>query len=229
MGLLLLRHAFSMGLMREHRRALFARSRVIVAGAICFLTAGVFYLLAEALAAAAFPGFSYAINYISDLGVPDVEILGERAVDSPLHPLVTVAILAQGLLFAAGAVLLSRSPKRPLRGMFVLLAVVHALGMVAVAVVHGGQANIALGLDTVHVLGAAMSFLGGWSIALGAIGLFGMLMLQVDVRYTPATILPDGIWERMTFYAILAWEMLVGTVVLGGAGAQRWRHTDASR
>lgn len=244
-------NAFSMGTMSEHRSDLSASSGTTVAGAICFLSAGLFYLLAEALAASVFPGYSYAVNYISDLGVPDVEILGGRAVDSPLHPLITVAFAAQGLLFAVGAALLCRRFRLPLRGAFVVLAFAHALGMVTVAVVHGGQANIERGLDTDHVLGAAAAFLGGnaaaiiagisllragshrrlggWSIALGAVGLFGMLMLQVDVRFLPATLLEDGVWERMTFYAILAWEMLVGTLVLRYAGAQRWRHADASR
>lgn len=247
-----------MGTMPDHRSDLCVPSRTTASGALCFLSAGLFYLLAEALAAFAFPGYSYAVNYISDLGVPDVEVLGGRAIDSPLHSLITVAFLAQGLLFAVGASLLCRGARRPLRKTFLVLAVVHALGMVTVAVAHGGQANIERGLDTVHVLGAAAAFLGGntaaivggfsllradslrhlggWSIALGrsgvalgVLGLVGMLMLQVDVRILPSTLLEDGIWERMTFYAILAWEMLLGAVVLSRSGARRWRHAVATR
>ena len=40
-----------------------------LAGAL-WLLAGVMYLACESIAAAAFPGYSYARNYISDLGVP---------------------------------------------------------------------------------------------------------------------------------------------------------------
>lgn len=53
------------------------------AAAACWIAAGVVYVVSEAVAAAAFPGYSYATNYISDLGIPQVETSGGRAIDSP--------------------------------------------------------------------------------------------------------------------------------------------------
>lgn len=72
--------------------------------AICWILASMVYLLAEALAASAFPHCSYAMNDISSLGVPDVEMLGDRAIDSTLHVVMNIAFLVHGLLFASAAI-----------------------------------------------------------------------------------------------------------------------------
>ncbi len=42
-------------------------------------------LATEAITASAFPGYSYARNDISDLGVPERGVLQGRVLDSPLH------------------------------------------------------------------------------------------------------------------------------------------------
>ncbi len=221
-----------MGDMREHQ----SDPRHSTFAAVCWIAAALIWFIAEAVAASAFPNYSYATNYISDLAVPDVEVLSGRAIDSPLHILVTVAFVLQGLLFAIGAVGLCRRSAFPLRGAFVALAVVHALGMLTIAVIHGGRQNVELGLDTFHLLGAVVAFVAGnlaavvaglallragdhrllgWgSIVLGVAGLLGLVMLQVDVRALSVTLLPDGVWERITFYTILVWEVVAGAVVL---------------
>lgn len=208
------------------------------AAGICWLAAGAVYLLAEAAAASAFPGYSYALNYISDLGVPDVEVLAGRRIDSPLWPVMSLAFITQGVLFALGAVLAVRGSRQPLGRSFVVLALVHAFGMVLIAAVHGGQANIAAGRGWVHLLGAGLALLGGQaaavvagagllrrartsgdirlgvlSIVLGVVGFLGIVMLEIDVRALPGTILADGVWERIGFYAIVAWELLIGLVL----------------
>lgn len=217
--------------------------RSAAVAAICWISAATVYLLAEAVAASAFPHYSYAVNYISDLGVPDVETLGARAIDSPLHSVINTAIIVHGLLFACAAVDVSRLTQLPIRVPFLAAAFAHALGMVLIATVNGGQANIGLGLGWVHFLGALLSFFGGnlssvligvsflvrpdplfgtvrgrvvgvTSVLLGIIGALGIVFLQIDARALPATVLPDGIWERIGMYAIIVWEMFLGIVLL---------------
>ncbi|GAA1848725.1 DUF998 domain-containing protein [Brevibacterium marinum] len=222
--------------MRETDPAASAATRSTAAAAICWIVAAVVYLLAETLTASAFPGYSYAMNYISDLGVPDVEMLGNRPVDSPLHMVINIAFVAQGLLFAAAAVCFTRCPALPLRLPIIVVGLVHALGMVIIAVVNGGQHNNELGLGWVHLLGALFAFFGGHataicigisllmqrsgqpiaaiSIAIGLIGVLGIVMLQVDVRAIPGMLLPDGVWERIGMYAVVAWELLFGAFLL---------------
>ncbi|WP_113903246.1 MULTISPECIES: DUF998 domain-containing protein [Brevibacterium] len=204
--------------------------------AVCWVVAAGFWFLAEAVAASTFPGYSYATNYISDLAVPDVEVLAGREIDSPLHLLVTAAFIVQGMLFTVGAVGVFRAHRFPLRRSFLVLSFAHAVGMVTIALVHGGRQNVELGLDTFHMLGAFLAFIAGnlvavvagaslvctgnrrlpgWGgIVLGTLGLLGLIMLQVDVRVLSMTLLPDGVWERMTFYAILVWQLIAGIVFL---------------
>ncbi len=64
------------------------------------------YLAAEAFAAVAFrPTYSYAINYISDLGVSDCGgVFDGRSLCSPRYAYMNVALILVGtLLFAAFA------------------------------------------------------------------------------------------------------------------------------
>lgn len=222
-----------------HEDSATARSTAIAA--ICWVSAALIYLLAEALAASAFPDYSYAMNYISDLGVPNVENLGSRAIDSPLHSVINTAFILHGLLFATAAASAARLAQPRWRLPFLISALAHALGMVLIATVNGGQANISLGLGWVHLLGAFLAFFGGHlsavfigisflrpsdrirsghgrfvgvtSILFGLIGILGIVLLQIDVRILPGTVLPDGVWERTGMYAIVVWEVFFGTVL----------------
>ncbi|WP_346034977.1 DUF998 domain-containing protein [Brevibacterium picturae] len=228
--------------MREIQSNASAGARSTAIAAICWILAGIVYLLAEAITASAFPHYSYAMNYISDLGVPDVETLGNRAIDSPLHMVINIAFVAQGLMFAAGSICMVRGSRLPLRLPIIIFAFFHALGMVLIAVVNGGQHNNELGLGWVHLLGALFAFLGGhltaicvgasllsrrrsspdrasrligvMSLVIGLIGILGIVMLQIDVRAVPRTVLPDGVWERIGMYAIIVWEIGYGAVLL---------------
>lgn len=228
--------------MRETQSDASATPSSTVIAAICWILAGTIYLLAEALAASAFPHYSYEMNYISDLGVPDVEMLGDRVIDSPLHLVMNIAFVAQGLLFAAAAIYMARGSRFPLRVPVIACAILHALGMVIIAAVNAGQHNNELGLAWVHLLGAFFAFFGGHvsaicigislllgrrnsivgllTIAIGLIGILGIVMLQVDVRAVPETLLPDGAWERIGMYSIVGWEVFFGTVLLSRRRSQ---------
>ncbi|WP_223359154.1 DUF998 domain-containing protein [Leifsonia sp. ZF2019] len=200
------------------------------------VAAGV-YLVAEAVSALAFPGYSYATNYISDLGVPDVGTFQGRSMDSPLHLMMNVAFVLHGVLFAVAAILTARGDawRTTARRWFVALAGVHAVGIILVGLFPGSQANADSGLIVFHVLGAAMAIIGGnaavvvagvtllrqgprWlgstSIALGVVGIVGLVMLLVDSTSSTIDLLPDGVWERMAVYTILAWELLAGITAL---------------
>jgi hypothetical membrane protein len=125
--------------MRPHQSAL---------AASCWIAAAALYLVAEAVSASTFPGYSYATNYISDLGVPDVEVFQGRAIDSPLHLLMNTAFVLHGVLFVVAALAArnlavgSPAPGRPAaRWWFTVLAVAHGVGIVLVGLFHGSQAS----------------------------------------------------------------------------------------
>ncbi|GAA0420908.1 hypothetical protein GCM10009543_14800 [Leifsonia naganoensis] len=218
---------------------------------ILWLLAGVVYLSAEAITASAYPGYSYATNYISDLGVPGVGTFQGRFIDSPLNPVMNTAYVLHGVLFVAAALLAARSAdvaaaSPRLRRWFVGAAIVHGVGIALVGVFHGSQANADNGLIVLHILGAVMAIVGGnaaailagaaflrshthrgfgmVSLALGIIGLVSLVMLEVDSSSATIDLLPDGVWERGSVYSILVWELVAGAATL--IGLRRSRRSD---
>jgi hypothetical membrane protein len=210
------------------------------AGGVMLLASAVIYFVCEAIAAAAWhhPSYSYAHNYISDLGVPGPpSVLMGRVIDSPLAGVMNVGgFIGHGVLFAVAALLLVPllAPLAPgrWRVVVIVLAVLHAVGIVMVGVVHGSASSIAHGLFVYHSTGANLAIFGGnilsivigalavqlgaprWfgviSIVLGALGFvsLGLLALRTSV--------PDGIFERGAVYSIFAWELFAGIVLLAG-------------
>ncbi len=190
---------------------------------------GMIYLVAEAVAASAFPHYSYANNYISDLGVPEVGSFQGRPIDSPLSGVMNFAYLAQGVLFFIAVVSITRAVRVGPRKWLLSLAAVHAVGIILVGFFHGSQTNVDNGLFAVHALGAAMAIIAGnlvaivggvgsgrvraalWyrviSIVLGAVGIFSLVMLQVDTMSSSINIFAPGIWERASVYTIIGWEI----------------------
>ncbi|ROR65802.1 DUF998 domain-containing protein [Agrococcus jenensis] len=211
------------------------RRSSIVAGVLWILSALV-HLSTEAVTAAAFTGYSYATNYISDLGIPEVGEYQGRAIDSPLHLVMNVGFVVQGALYLAAVCVVVRACATRERRMLVALAIVYAIGISLVGIVHGSQASDDNGSAIFHVLGAGMAIISGnvvaiavgigvarerprspyalASIALGAIGLSGLAMLQIDAGTTTIDLLPDGVWERIAVYAVTAWQLMTGTVLL---------------
>jgi hypothetical membrane protein len=183
---------------------------------------------AEALSASAFPGYSYATNYISDLGVPDVAVFQGRALDSPLHVVMNAGFVGQGLLFLIGLAMIAPSLRRTWGAvLFLLFGSLHAVGFVLVAVVSGSAANAANGLMVWHGVGAVMAIAGGnlmamvsgWAmptsrrsrwvgVTLGTLGFVSSALLLSHI------LLPDGVWERGAVYTFLAWESATGALLL---------------
>lgn len=163
------------------------------------------------------PGYSYATQLISELGVPG---------RSPLSVVMNVGFCLQGLLFLAGAVLVTRVAETGRRQLFLVLVSVHAFGAILLAAFHGdlGAAGNYEG-GALHWFGALFAMIGGnaaiiagasvvaglvtarWyravSITLGVVGLLSLFIIG-----NPTAQLTPGIWERGAVYTILLWQIL---------------------
>ena len=155
------------------------------AGSGLLLAAAAAYFACEAVAAAAWhrPLYSYARNYISDLGVP---------ARSDLAWLMNTAFCVQGTLFLVGAVLAAPRTAR----LFVALAAANAVGNVLIAVFHSGSATHAVGAVSAIVGGnaailAASRITSGWhravSIGLGVFGLLSFVVFVIALKASPSS------------------------------------------
>ncbi|MDB5670493.1 MAG: hypothetical protein JWO25_1452 [Alphaproteobacteria bacterium] len=207
-----------------------------------WLVAGILFLAAEAIAAAGFPDYSYAIDYISELGIPCGGGAGAGQICSPRAAVMNAGFIVSGILFVLGALAFTRAARtRGKAGAFLLLplASIHAIGLVLVGLVHAGSREIAAGTYPLHVIGAGMAILGGNAaivaasiltrrlgapLAFGMIGAFlgglGLLSLALLVAsgHGGTAILPNGALERGSVYSIAIWEILAGLVLLADTG-----------
>jgi hypothetical membrane protein len=216
-----------------------ARTPALIAASL-WAAAAVLWLTFEAITASAFPGYSYATNYISDLGVPEVAVFEGRTIDSPLSALMNVAFIAQGILLLAGvgfALRATRAVGGGARTWILSIAIIHAVGMLLVGIFHGSQTNLENGLLALHGLGAALAIISGnvtailvgigsrhagarpWyrstSIVLGIVGLVCLVMLLVTSS-TSITTLPEAVWERGSVYSIVGWELFTAISLIAG-------------
>lgn len=192
-------------------------NRQRVSAAVAWLSAGLIYLTLEAVAAKAFrPRYSYAHNFISDLGIP-----GDH---SPLAWLMNTAFGVQGTLFLVGAILTA-----PRKALFVGLAATNAVGNFLIAAFHSGPASHANGTAGWHAIGAVLAIVGGnaailagsrvvsgWhrrvSVALGAFGLLSFVLFIVEL--TASRSVPLGVLERCSVYSITAWQLFTAAWLL---------------
>jgi hypothetical membrane protein len=213
-----------------------------------WLCAGLFYLASEAITAAAFPGYSYLTNYISDLGVPYEGVVDGRPLRSGLAWVMNIGgFILDGVLFGAAAIAASRVAKG--QAVFLTLALIHAAGTILVGSVHSGDRELTAGIHHFHVIGAAMAIVGGnaaliasaglsrqlglpaahriISCCLGAFGLLGVAVLEFDA-ITSLIGAPAGLLERCSVYPITAWEIVTGLALLQlSSGASRSRSGSA--
>lgn len=206
-----------------------------VAGLVWVL-AGAIYLLAEAVSASAFtPAYSYAHNFISDLGVAGCggQMQG-RPICSPLHDVMNGAFVLEGVGFLIAAAIAGRALTGALRWVFVALAAIHAVGMILVGVFHGSDAAVADGTGIYHVLGATLAIfcgnltglcaaglppwrqpvLRGVSIILPVLGIVSVVCLIQSQTAGVKFPFADGTLERGSVYSITAWQMVTGLYFL---------------
>ena len=125
------------------------RSRL--GAAVAWIIGPLTYLTLEAIAAAAFPHYSYGRNFISDLGVTA----------SPRAWAMNTAFCVQGTLFLLGAILTVRAYEKRSARLFLILATANAVGNILIAVFHSGSAAQADGAAWVHATGAVLAIVGG--------------------------------------------------------------------
>jgi hypothetical membrane protein len=207
-----------------------SRSAWLLVGAAVLVVNAVQWVVAEAVTAAAWtdPPYSYLTNYISDLGVPDcgAEFQG-RVLCSPLHSLMNTAFIVQGVLFAAGVLMLARLVSGRAHAIVVGLALAHGVGFVLVGSFHAAADGPSTGL-VLHITGAGVGILAANSLAilagsLGggtrpaayrifsvAVGVLGIL----SVALVPLSTRTAGLFERGGVYSWLLWGLVTGVLLL---------------
>nr|WSY51119.1 DUF998 domain-containing protein [Streptomyces sp. NBC_00886] len=201
-------------------------------GAAVLVLNAVQWVASEAVTAAAWarPPYSYATNYISDLGVPDCGTKYQgRTICSPDHALMNTSFTVQGILFAIGVVLLANLLTGRTRRVVTALAVAHAVGFALVGLFHASASGPSYGL-TLHVAGASIAILCAntvviiagslrslqapsayrvFSIAVGALGLLSEAFVGVSASTA-------GVFERGGVYSWLLWSVVTGVSLLVG-------------
>jgi hypothetical membrane protein len=201
------------------------RRRLTAAG--IWIGCGLCYLAAEAAAAARIPGYSYAVEYISDLGIPG---------HSPSAWLMNAGFVLQGAGFVlAGTLVFTTVRRSALTTACLVLGVIYGIGSAVVGLVHGGAdgaahvthiggatAAIVAGNLGLIAVGAALltpgrhRLLGAASAALGAAGLISAVLL-VRPGIVGAVPWSGGAWERGSVYTIIAWQLAAAAVLLSQA------------
>lgn len=194
------------------------------------VTAGVVYVGAEAIVAAAWDRrpYSYVDDYVNFLGSRFAGEFREYTISSPLWWLMSIAWILTGVLVGAAVVTLSRRLTGWRRNTIAILGAAQAVALILFAVFPLGQQTIDNGTLALYLIGAFLSIIAGnalaivtglsrqalglprWlgttSIALGVIGLVNI----------PATYgwVPTGIAERISLYSYLLWAMATGIALL---------------
>ncbi|WP_238018833.1 DUF998 domain-containing protein [Dactylosporangium sp. AC04546] len=199
-------------------------------GSIVLIVNAVQWVVAEAVTAAAWtdPSYSYATNFISDLGVPDCGTQYQgRVICSPLRSLMNASFIGQGILFALGVVLLSRLTYGRRRRILVALALTHGVAFVLVGLFHGSPNGPDAGL-VIHIAAAAVGILcantvailaGAWrdlglptayrrfSIAVGVLGIASEALVNLSADTA-------GLFERGGVYSWLLWGLVTGALLV---------------
>jgi hypothetical membrane protein len=200
-------------------------------GAVCWILC-LQYFAAEAVAIAGWRGpYSFHDNYISDLGA--VTCAGRLC--SPLHAMMNVSFVLQGVLISAGAVLVWPALSRGwLESLALGLVAASGLGVFMVGL---APEDFAPGW---HYLGAAENFLFSnagaallglallrqrrsirrialFSLAAGLLGLAGLVSLAARHYFG----LGVGGMERVTAYPFPLWLASMGAWLLRGAAGEQ--------
>ncbi|MET0198444.1 MAG: DUF998 domain-containing protein [Rhodococcus fascians] len=201
--------------------------RLLTVAAVSWIAAAVIFFAFEAIAAAAVPSYSYVVQYISVLGVPEW---------SPRASLMNAAFYAQGVLFLGGAAVAVRAIRGGWTGAaFVLLTAINTVGNILIGVVHGfsplwndgyewlhgfgaflaiGAGNLAIVVGSVVVgRGVATRWYTPIGVMIGVAGLVAGAMLQTYAKWA-VDFAHIGLVERACVYTIMAWQIFTGIVLL---------------
>ena len=211
-----------------------SKKRIIHTGALLFILNGLFYLIGEFIAAIG-TGYPlkevYLRHFISSLGVyPYLIVEGVPNEFSKLAMIMNIDFIATGVGFFIAYYLLvfEKLKTRKFGFMFIITPLIFAVGSILVGVYQGGVPSE----DGIHGLGARLSFLGGnftvlisgialfkqnkkyaaISILLGLIGLISASFMNNAINNSLSDVV--AIYERMTVYPIMIWQLMTGFVFL---------------
>jgi len=201
----------------------FANRRLLLGGVVYLFA--VEYFVAEQVAAAAWsnPAYSWAANYISDLGVTSCS----PTVCSPRHAVMNTGLVTVGVVVSLGSWLLrdvlyvGRLGRSALVLMFL-----NGVGNVLVGSFPGSVATDADGSNLMHTIGAVLAIVGGnagilvcgvalrrrnpllatYSITSGVIGLVALALFANGIDLG----LGIGGMERVAANPINIWIVLLG-------------------
>lgn len=223
------------------QRPLSARSYRLIAASILLILC-LQYFIAETIAVLAWntAPYSYTQNYISDLGVTEclsgaaaAKLSIERTLCSPLHTVMNIGFITQGILVMLTIVALWPLLSRRMRIFATPLAAIHAVGVMIVGFFPGSLAEQLGGgqfTAVMHGLGAALAILAGnlliiavglivykkhrpyarMSLVLGLIGMCSAVALGFGQDFG----LGIGAIERFAVNPIPIWLALTGCIVL---------------
>ena len=205
------------------------RSRAI-AGALCWI-GGLEFFVAEAIAAAGWPDYSYATFDISDLGAVSCAPLAEPLASgilqlcSPRHAVMNVGFMLVGLLHLAGLALTWTLWPRGWSMRIALFALAAGaagavlVGLAPVDVAHGRHiVGAAFGLIVANVglLLLGLTFVrrgpavGIFTLAFGAMGLAAFVVYRSELDFG----IGHGAMERVAAYPQTIWYAVMGVLLL---------------
>ncbi len=205
------------------------RANPLILASLWFAAAVVFFVCEAVAAASVASGYSYAANFISELGVPG---------STPLAAVMNLGFWLQGLLFLAGAVRAIRETDVGWRRLFIVLVSVNLFGDILVATFHGDA--LAAGDNeaaALHWFGSLFAIIGGNAAIIAGSSVIAGL---VKVRwYRPVSVLlavlgilsllfvghaigqqNPGAWERASVYSILVWQILSAVLLIARTRTQ---------
>jgi hypothetical protein len=185
-----------------------------VAG-IVFLIGSLYYIAAEAISATFFRDTlfnTYVFHAISELGIPDA--------NSPLFWLMNSAFVVIGLALIFANLYKFKDFIVKNRIIFYILTLVTGIGVIVVALIHGGNPIT----FSYHALGAVMAMLGGnvllviisksmdefsgyqkITLVLGVIGLVSFWIMFFNMGISCM-----AVFERLSVYTLIIWSFLTG-------------------
>ena len=179
----------------------------------------VYYIIAELISAVFFKDSlinTYLFHTISELGIPGV--------NSPLFWLMNSGFIIIGLTLLFSNYFKFKDYIIKSKHVFYILTVITSLGVVIVALIHGGNPLTA----SYHSLGAVMAIFGGnillvlisksmsefkvyqkLTFVLGFVGLvsFWVMFFNMESVFMP-------IFERLSVYTLIVWSFLTGIYLI---------------
>ena len=184
------------------------------------------YFAGEAWAAAGWEGVRYdwTRDAISELGVPEVRDWAGETFASTLHTVMNVTFVGTGVrALLAGVTLAPFVPRRARRTVLTLVAA-HGLGLIVVGLF---PADVGGTRAEMHGVGATLAIMGGTALLLALtvslwsahrrLALLTLACAVVSTAGTAGIVMQlggFGLVERISVYAVVAWQVLAGAVLL---------------